>query len=457
MDDSPNDVWQKILDIIKKDLNPQSYQTWFIHTRHASFEGNTIVVETPNAYFRDWLIDHYMEIVEEAARRVCGKQVGISFVVGQVPLKDPEQKAQESSSQQNTTTTKLKNKKLDLVPTTSTGLNQLFTFDNFVIGSGNRFAHAASLAVSESPAKAYNPLFIYGPVGMGKTHLLQAIAHFILQKNSSAKVLYISSEKFTNQLISAIQNRTTINFRQTYRNADVLLIDDIHFMGGREATQEEFFHTFNVLYDAHKQIILSSDRPPKDIPSLEQRLVSRFEWGLVTDIQPPDLETRMAILRKKAERETLKAPDDVMFFIAEKIKTNIRELEGALIRVVAYASLTEQNITLSLAQDVLKDVIKEDKKVSIDAIQRKVAEAFDISIQDIKGKKRIKLFAYPRQVAMFLARELTELSLPQVGEYFGGRDHTTVLHAYNKIREDVNRNSQTKQLVDNLVEKIKKG
>jgi chromosomal replication initiator protein len=290
---------------------------------------------------------------------------------------------------------------------------------------------------------------------MGKTHLLQAIAHFVLQKNPDAKVLYVSSEKFTNQLISAIQNRTTIAFRQIYRTLDILLIDDVHFIGGREATQEEFFHTFNVLHDAHKQIILSSDRPPKDIASLEQKLVSRFEWGLITDVQMPDLETRIAIVRKKAERETIVVPDDVTFFIAEKIKTNIRELEGALIRVVAYASLTGQKITLSLAQDVLKDVIREDKKVSVEAIQKKVAEIFEISVSDIKGKKRVKSFAYPRQIAMYLTRELTNLSLPQVGEYFGGKDHTTILHACNKIKQDVNKNLQTKKLIDDIVVKIK--
>jgi chromosomal replication initiator protein len=449
MIDSASNIWSKILEIIKKDLNPQSYQTWFVHTRPSSIEGNTITIETPNAYFRDWLIDHYMEMVEEAARRVCARQMGITFIVSQ-----PNDTGQGAVNQK---TTRPRQKKQDVSTTPPTGLNHLFTFDNFVIGPSNRFAHAACLAVAESPGKAYNPLFIYGPVGMGKTHLLQAIAHFALQKDPDAKVLYVSSEKFTNQLISAIQNRTTIAFRQTYRNLDILLIDDVHFIGGREATQEEFFHTFNVLHDAHKQIILSSDRPPKEIASLEQKLVSRFEWGLITDIQAPDLETRIAILRKKAEKETIKVPDDVTFFIAEKIKTNIRELEGALIRVVAYASLTGQDVTLLLAQDVLKDVVKEEKKVSIEIIQKKVAEIFEIGVSDIKGRKRVKSFAYPRQIAMYLTRELTDLSLPQVGEYFGGKDHTTVLHAYNKIKEDVNKNSETKKLVDNIVIKIKEG
>lgn len=456
MSNTAADAWSKILDIIKKDLNPQSYQTWFIHTKPVSLEGNTITIETPNPYFRDWLIDHYMEMAEEAGRRVLGKKIGVTFVVASSPgIAEAEENLKPTVSKQGPSELKPGLKKLPIGSTPSIGLNQSFTFENFVVGPGNRFAHAASLAVAESPAKAYNPLFIYGPVGMGKTHLLQAVAHFALQKNSSLKVLYITSEKFTNQLISAIQNRTTIAFRQMYRNVDILLVDDIHFIGGREATQEEFFHTFNVLRDANKQIILSSDRSPKDIASLEQRLVSRFEWGLVTDIQPPDLETRIAILRKKAERETIKVPDDVTFFIAEKIKTNIRELEGALIRVVAYASLTGQDVTLSLAQDVLKDVIKEEKRPSIESIQRNVAEAFEINVSDLRGKKRVRTFAYPRQIAMYLARELTELSLPQVGEYFGGRDHTTVLYAYNKIQQDINKNNQTKKLIENIVEKIK--
>lgn len=456
--DNYSEIWSKILDIIKKDLNPQSYQTWFIHTKPVSLEGNTIVVETPNAYFRDWLIDHYMEMAEEAARRVCNKPMGISFVAAQAagPQQAPEQKTKTIQQKQPAQAPfSFRNKKQEEFTTPQSSLNQLFTFDNFVIGSGNRFAHAASLAVAESPAKAYNPLFIYGPVGMGKTHLLQAIAHFALQKNNGLKVLYISSERFTNQLISAIQNRSTISFRQMYRNVDILLIDDIHFMGGKETTQEEFFHTFNVLYDAHKQIILSSDRPPKDIPSLEQRLVSRFEWGLITDIQQPDLETRIAILRKKAERETIIVPDDVTFFIAEKVKANIRELEGALIRVMAYASLTGQRVTLALAQNVLKDVIREEKKVSIESIQRRVAEVFEIGVSDIRGKRRTKTFSYPRQIAMHLARELTDLSLPQIGEFFGGRDHTTVLHACNKIRQDAGKNNETKKLIENLVAKIK--
>ena len=315
-------------------------------------------------------------------------------------------------------------------------LNSRYTFENFVVGPSNRHAHAYSLAVAESPAKTYNPLFIYGGVGLGKTHLIQAICHQIKNKSpANLKICYMASELFTNELIDAIQHRSTALFRQKYRNVDVLVIDDIHFIAGKESTQEEFFHTFNTLYDAHKQIIFSSDRPPKEIANLQDRLVSRFGWGLTTDIQPPDLETRVAILKKKIEREPVSVPDEVIFFIAQLIKTNIRELEGALIRTIAYSLLEEKPITLGLAQGVLKDLLKEPKKlITVDFIQRCVAEEFGISLPELKTKRRNKTIVLPRQVAMYLSRELTDFSLPEIGGFFGGKDHTTVLHSYNKIK-----------------------
>jgi chromosomal replication initiator protein len=336
-------------------------------------------------------------------------------------------------------------------------LNPKYTFESFVVGPSNRFAHAASMAVADSPAKAYNPLFIYGPVGLGKTHLMQAIGQEVLKRNPASKVLYITSEKFTNQLINAIKTGTTIKFREKFRTVDCLLIDDIHFIAGKEATMEEFFHTFNALYDAHKQIVVSSDKPPKDISHLEERLVSRFEWGLVTDIQPPDFETRTAILRKKAERENIAIPDEVTFFIADKIKSNIRELEGALIRVVAYSKLVGKEVDEAVAYEVLKDMIVEtQRKITIDLIQRRVAEYFEIRPSDMTAKRRSKNVVYPRHIAMYLSRELTSYSFPEIGEQFGGRDHTTVLHGCDKIRKDIKKDSKIKSLVDKLVIEIKK-
>ncbi|MBU1130508.1 chromosomal replication initiator protein DnaA, partial [Patescibacteria group bacterium] len=299
---------------------------------------------------------------------------------------------------------------------------------------------------------AYNPFFIYGGVGLGKTHLMQAACHYVSDMHKNLKLFYTSSESFTNELINAIKNRTTPMFREKYRKVDVLLIDDVHFIAGKEATQEEFFHTFNALYDSHKQIVLSSDRSPKTIPGLEERLVSRFEWGLVTDVQPPDLETRMAILKKKAERNAAILPEDVLYFIAEGLRTNIRELEGALIKVIAYASLENKSITLDLAKDVLKDVLLEgEKKISIDLIQKKVAKYFDIKTSDMKAKKRSRQVAYPRQVAMYLSRELTDLTLPDIGEHFGGRDHSTVIHACEKIQNELKRDQNVKNLINRLM------
>lgn len=336
-------------------------------------------------------------------------------------------------------------------------LNPKYTFDTFVIGNSNRFAHAASLAVAEAPAQAYNPLFIYGGVGLGKTHLMHAIGHYILDQNPDTKVVYVSSEKFTNELINSIRDDRNNEFRNKYRNVDVLLVDDIQFIAGKESTQEEFFHTFNALHDANKQIIISSDRPPKEIPTLEDRLRSRFEWGLISDIQPPDLETRIAILKKKAKVENIDVPDDVMLYIASKIKSNIRELEGALIRIVAYSSLTNKKITTELAEEALKDIISEDRprEVNVDLIKKIVSDEYKIRIEDFNSRKRTRAIAYPRQIAMYLTRELTDLSLPKIGDEFGGRDHTTVMHAHDKITEDILSSEEFKEKIENIVSNIK--
>ena len=453
---SDTSVWVKAQDIIKKELsNDQTYNIWFVPIKCVSLKADEIVLEVPNKFFKGWLLDKYMSLLASSIHKASGKALKIEFVLSEPGDEEVLAKSKKDES------------KKDVKPfwpfsrqaqdsSREISLQSRYTFESFVVGPSNRFAHAASLAVSDSPAKAYNPLFIYGGVGLGKTHLMHAIGQRVAQKSPKTKVLYISSEEFTNQLISAIQNRTTVKFREKYRNVDILLIDDVHFIAGKESTQEEFFHTFNALYDAHKQIVVSSDRPPKEIRALEERLVSRFEWGLVTDIQPPDFETRVAILKKKSEKETIALPEDVFYFLGEKIKTNIRELEGALIRVVAYAKLVGKEVSLDLVKEVLKDMIIEgEKKITIDLIQKKVSDYFNIKMSDMRAKKRSRAIAYPRQIAMYIARQLTDYSLPEIGEHFGGRDHTTVMHACNKIEKDLKFKEGVKNLIDRLIESIK--
>lgn len=464
MPQNTSTIWDQALGHLKETANQQTYQTWFEPIRLVEINDNTIVLGVPNKFFKNWVEEHYSEAITGSIENVCHKKLLPEFVIvpdeadGRQEMGQGEERPAEEVAERPGEPRKhifpFFFKKQP--PAEESSLNPKYTFDSFVVGPSNRFAHAAALAISESPAKAYNPLFIYGRVGLGKTHLMQAIGHQILKNRPNLKFIYISSEKFTNQLINAIQNRTTLKFRQMYRNVDLLLIDDIHFIAGKESTQEEFFHTFNALYDAHKQIVVSSDRSPKDIPALEERLVSRFEWGLVTDIQPPDLETRIAILRKKAEREGVAAPDDVTYFIAEKIRSNIRELEGALIRVAAYAKLVGKEINLELVKEVLKDVLRErEKKITIELIQRKVAQFFDIRVADMRNKRRTRAIAYPRQIAMYLSRDLTDCSLPEIGDQFGGRDHSTVLHAFEKIQKDFGSKTDIKDLVNRIRESIK--
>lgn len=435
-------IWDKILDYTKQEIGERAFENWFTQTRLSSITDDELVIEVPSNFFKDWIYDHYRDILNISILKTIGKVIPVSFEI------KASLAAKKSWDLQPAAISKPIQKKPFY-------LNPRYTFEGFVVGSSNRFAHAATMAIAESPAKAYNPLFIYGGVGLGKTHLMQAACHYISEKQNDLRLFYTSSERFTNELISAIQNRTTAKFREKYRNVDVLLIDDVHFIAGKESTQEEFFHTFNVLYDAHKQIVLSSDRPPKTIPGLEERLVSRFEWGLVTDIQPPDLETRIAILKKKAERNLTNLPEDVLYFIAEIIRTNIRELEGALIKVIAYASLENKVISLALTKDVLKDVLlEEEKKISIELIQKKVANYFDVKISELKAKKRNRQIAYPRQIAMYLSRELTNMTLPDIGEHFGGRDHSTVIHSYEKILKELKKNQNVKNLLNRLTLEI---
>ncbi|MBN3038753.1 MAG: chromosomal replication initiator protein DnaA [Candidatus Omnitrophica bacterium] len=456
MGEEVSQVWSNLLKLIEQQHGNETVETWFRPIKAGEFTDNKLTLEVPNKFFQTWIKEHYLGAIEDNLKALTHQEA----VTVELQVAQPDQA--DTAQQQDA---KPKQRRWFFRPPTPTKtqdeetleLNPRFNFETFVVGPSNRFAHAASLAVAESPARSYNPLFIYGGVGLGKTHLMQAIGTHIKQRNSGLHVAYISSEKFTNQLISAIQHRTTTDFRQKYRNIDVLLIDDIHFIAGKESTQEEFFHTFNALYDAHKQIVLSSDRFPKDIPSLEERLVSRFEWGLVTDIQPPDLETRIAILKKKSEQNGVEIPDEVIFFIAEKVRLNIRELEGALVRVAAYSSLTNESVSLDLAHSVLKDMFREEKKVSIDEIQKTVAAHFDIRLSDMKAKKRSKAIVYPRQIAMYLARLLTDHSLPEIGEYFGGRDHTTILHAYEKIEKARKGDTKLKELLRKLTMEIKSG
>ncbi len=436
-------LWNKIDLSLKRDLNPRSYQTWIKPIRPTFRDPDQIELGVPNKFFKNWLEEHYLALINDKKEEIKDSPdvVEIKFLVS---------KKMPKIEQEKTKATKQK-------PISYLKLNPKFTFDNFVIGTSNRFAHAASMAVAESPAKSYNPLFIYGGVGLGKTHLMQAIVHFVFNNQFSLKTHYISSEDFTNQLISAIQNRKTLSFREKFRNVDILLIDDIQFIAGKESTQEEFFHTFNTLYDSHKQIVVSSDSPPKEIPTLEERLVSRFEWGLVTDIQPPNLETRIAILRKKAQNEPIKVPDEVINFIAENIITNIRELEGALIRVVAHSTLIGSEITIDLAKDILKDMVVEKQAiVTVDQIQRIVSQYFDIRISDMKSKTRVHSVAYPRQIAMYLSKKLTDHSLSELGSFFGGKDHTTILHACKKVEKDVKGNLKTDRFVKDLEKEITK-
>ena len=433
-----NDLWPKALLNIKQELSEQSFRTWIEPAKFLKFEDGKLTLEVPDKFYGDWLKDHYREIICGAVHEVIGIKPEINYVVSDQSFKPNFSLPSVPSSSQN--------------PGEAPQLNNRFTFDSFVVGPGNRFAHAAMLAVSDAPAKNYNPLFIYGRAGLGKTHLMQGVAHRILSKNQNSKVLYITGEKFTNQLISAIQNRSTHNFRAKYRTTDVLLVDDIHFIAGKESTQEEFFHTFNTLYDSHKQIIVSSDRPPKDIPGLEERLISRFAWGLVADVQPPDLETRIAILKKKMERETVAVPDDVVFFIASKIKSNIRELEGALMRVVAYSSLTSTVVDVRVVEEeVLKDSLKEEiGNLTIDQIQKGVCDYFQIKISDLRAKKKSKSIAHPRQIAMYLIRDLTDHSLPEIGAFFGGRGHATVIHACNKIDRSVRAGGKIQHVIEDI-------
>ena len=442
-----NTIWNEVLPLLEKSLNRPIYEALISSTKPVGFSDGTFEVAVPNQVVKDWLSKYCVTLLEQELAPFLPGVRTVHFLVGpeelfSTPLFEPSAPSPTK-----------------ITPPLNHYLNYRYTFDTFVIGHGNRFAHAAALAVAESPATAYNPFFLYGGVGLGKTHLMQAIGHRVLQKNSKAKIVYITSEMFTNELINSIRDDKTIQFRNKYRNIDVLMVDDVQFIAGKERTQEEFFHTFNALYEAHKQIVVSSDRPPKEMTTLEERLRSRFEWGLTADIQPPDFETRMAILKKKAEISGISISDDILSFIATKIISNIRKLEGALIRVVAFSSLTNSEINLSLVDQVMKEIAAPQKdalNISIDLIKKITAEYFSLRLEDLSAKIRTDKIATARQVAMYLARELTGCSLPKIGIEFGGRDHTTVMHACEKIRNGQKKRPDLADALRNITQTVKK-
>jgi len=419
-------AWDKFLEHVKARVSINTFTTWFQPTKLNRAEGETLYIQIPSAVFRQVLTRTYGDIIKAVFHEIGTPHVKVQYVSGD---DEPVQAAMAAPP------AKTGQAKLDF-ESSDHQLNLRYTFDTFVVGKSNEFAHAASRAVAEQPSKAYNPLFLYGGVGMGKTHLMHAIGHTIKKRNPAMRLSYVSAEKFTIEVINSLRFDRMISFRERFHTVDVLLVDDIQFIAGKERTQEEFFHTFNALYEQQKQIVISSDCLPKDINSIEERLRSRFEWGLIADIQPPDLETKIAILQKKAENERFTLPDDVAEYIARAIKSNVRELEGALTRLMAYASLTGTAITLSRAQEVLRNIIaSQEKRVTIDLIQKRVSEHFELREQDLKVKSNTRAIAFPRQVAMYIVKQLTTASLPEIGRQFGGKHHTTVLHSINKIEE----------------------
>lgn len=438
-----SNIWGEILARIQTKVNRHSFYTWFKPTSFVADDGRAITVSVPNALFKDWITKHYSGVIGEALIEVNRADVAVNFVAspllkGEMPTLPPPEASQETIP----------------LPTTSVaGLNPRYTFDTFIVGSSNQFAHAACRAVAEAPSRSYNPLFIYGGVGLGKTHLMHAVGHYVLQHDPNLTLTYISSERFMNEMINAVRYDRLIDFRERYRTVDVLLVDDVQFLAGKEGTQNEFFHTFNALYDSQKQIVLSSDCQPHEIEHLEERLRSRFEWGLIADIQSPDLETKVAILKKKAEAEGVPLPDSVAIYIAGRIKTNIRELEGSLIRLIAYASLTGRALSTELAQEVLRNVIDyEEKAVTIDAIQKFVSDYYQLKLAELKSRNNSKSVAMPRQVAMYLCKSLTHASLPEIGRSFGGKHHSTVIHSIKKVEALRKQDGHFNTLINSFLE-----
>jgi chromosomal replication initiator protein len=452
MQASGEKIWDFAQQHLRSMLSADTYKLWFESLRATALDGNSLVLEVSNDFCEVWLKDNYMGLLQDVVALAAGKQLQIKFKVGlgngslsQAPAlpPPPKPKTAEPPAERNSHHSDL-------------NFNPKNTFETFVVGNNNNFSYAAALAVAQAPGKSYNPLFLYGGVGLGKTHLLHAIGQHVFNSRKGARVAYVSSEKFTNEYIDAIQNNVLVKFRRKYRQTDVLLIDDIQFLAGKERIQEEFFHTFNALHESHKQIVLTCDRPASEIQNLEHRLVSRFEWGLVTDLQPPDIEMRLAILNKKAQIMGVTLPEEIMNFLANRIRTNIRRLEGALIRVASYASLTGKKLSIEVVEGLLREVLHEEGRfsISIEVIQKKVAEHFDIRLADMTSKRRPENIAFPRQIAMFLSRQMTESSLSSIGEAFGGRDHGTVLHACRLVKDRMEVDSSVRQVVSYLEKQL---
>jgi len=442
-------IWDQVLARIETKVNQHIYSTWFKPTSFVADDGHLLRIRVPNALFSNWLNKHYSVVLNEALTEVNRQGCVVSFVTEEPDIERTKVVAGNSLSS-NTPEPD------DIVAGPPGSLAPRYSFDAFIVGPSNQFAHAACRAVAEAPSRSYNPLFIYGGVGLGKTHLMHAIGQYVLTHLTSLKLTYISSERFMNEMINAVRYDRILDFRERYRSVDVLLVDDIQFIAGKEGTQNEFFHTFNALYDSQKQIVISSDCPPHEIPSLEERLRSRFEWGLIADIQAPDLETKVAILRKKAEAEGIPLPDNVAIYIAGKIKSNIRELEGSLIRLIAYASLTGREISLALTQDVLRNVLQyDDRAVTIEIIQKSVSDYYQLKLAELKSRNNSKSVALPRQVAMYLCKSLTSASLPEIGRSFGGKHHSTVIHSIRKIEDLRQRDADFNRHINNLMESFR--
>jgi chromosomal replication initiator protein len=442
-------IWDQVLSRIETKVNRHSFYTWFKPTAFVAERDGSIRVRVPNALFRDWLTKHYSAVIDEALAEVQRPGAPVAFltdegIAASVEPPPPPQEPEVASGDEEADGDDLGI------------LSPRYSFDTFIVGTSNQFAHAACRAVAEAPSRSYNPLFIYGGVGLGKTHLMHAIGHYVATHLKNLKLTYISSERFMNEMINAVRYDRILDFRERYRSVDVLLVDDVQFLAGKEGTQTEFFHTFNALYDSQKQIVISSDCPPHEIPQLEERLRSRFEWGLIADIQSPDLETKTAILKRKAETEGISVPDNVAIYIAGKIKSNIRELEGSLIRLIAYASLTGREITLSLAQDVLRNVLQnDDRAVTIEGVQKAVADHYSLKVAELKSKNNSKSVAMPRQIAMYLCKNLTNASLPEIGKSFGGKHHSTVIHSIRKVEDLRQRNGDFNTLINSLMESFR--